>query len=56
MKTPLNSQSDVASTSQRPGLARTALKAFKHRHDRRKLREQLRRFDPASSGEDALFA
>jgi hypothetical protein len=56
MKIPLNSQSETPAVSQRPGLVRTSLKTFKHRHDRRKLREQLRRFDPATSGEDVLFA
>jgi len=56
MKTPLNSQSDTPVANQRPSLVRTGLKTFKHRHERRKLREQLRRFDPATSGEDVLFA
>jgi len=56
MKTPLNSQPDTTAAHQRPGLVRAGLKTFKHRHDRRKLREQLRRFDPATSGEDVLFA
>jgi hypothetical protein len=56
MKTPLHASSDNSHSAQRPGLVRTALKTFKHRHDRRKLREQLRRFDPATSGDDVLFA
>jgi hypothetical protein len=56
MKTQLNTSSENPQAGQRPGLVRSGLKTFKHRHDRRKLREQLRRFDPATSGEDVLFA
>jgi hypothetical protein len=56
MKTSLNHQPESTAGSQRPGLVRASLKTFKHRHERRKLREQLRRFDAATSGEDVIFA
>ena len=54
MKTQFNAGSENHEPAPRAGLARTGSKTFKHRHDRRKIREQLRRLDPADSVEDDL--
>jgi len=58
MKTQTNAKSDHSDSSpdaRRPGgLRPNAAKAFEHRYERRKIREQLRRLDWALNVEDAF--
>ena len=59
MKTPLQpkSESNTSTSHQRAAGARLSPpKSFEHLHERRKIREQLRRLDWATDAEDAIFA
>ena len=60
MKTPINAKSvpTIASPADARvgGLRPHAAKTFEHRHERRKIREQLRRLDWALNGEEEIFA
>jgi len=60
MKTQTNAKSDHNATSpaarRTSGLRPNAAKAFEHRYERRKIREQLRRLDWALNVEDEIFA
>ena len=52
MKTPIHANAENNTAASRPGFVRTSSKTFKHRHERRKIRAQLRRLDPAAGVED----
>jgi hypothetical protein len=55
MKTHINANSENGTAAPRTGLVRAGSKTFKHRHERRKIREQLRRVDSANRVEDESF-
>jgi hypothetical protein len=52
MKTQTNADSESNTAALRPGFVRTSSKTIKNRHERRKIRAQLRRLDPAAGAED----
>jgi hypothetical protein len=59
MKNPSNAKPSGNSTgpnAQRLAALRHSAKSIEHRHERRKIREQLRRLDWAPSAEDGIFA
>jgi hypothetical protein len=55
MKTQTNANPENNSTAPRVNWVRTGSKTFKHRHERRRIREQLRRLDTATSVEDEIL-
>ena len=59
MKNHINTKSsqNAAQVGQRSaGLRPQTVRSFEHRHERRKIREQLRRLDWPLIGEDEAFA